>query len=323
MNPLRSFELGVELIVRMVYDQSFKRILTNYFKSLLIVITIAVFPNSKILANDGYAEVYQFLKICSIFGGLEISEGNPILHEECQPIFEDKYEVQLSSSMGDFNSNWVNMGGKAELTRTFSHGKLYDWDKRLSNPQANIRDKLYEQIKPNRIGLRSTNKASKTILNHFDTIAAVLYSQFSTCFGKMHNNARLTRELISKTNFLNKGIPQLSEKQMYVMDKSRIFYNDKDDCDAFDEAFNSVKENIVVNFKKNAMKSTPVTRQCKSTLYVISTTKSFDMNDYPKVCANHYKYNLERIRPIALRVTNAVKKEEMENNKTSSEELIN
>ena len=301
---------------------SFKTIFNN-FKFLLLAVTVAVFPYSKTLANDGYSEVYEFLKICSRFGGLEIGKGNPILHDECQPIFEDKYEVQQSSSMEDFNSNWVNMGGKTELTRTFSYAGLYDWDKRLSNSQANIRDSLYEQIQPNWIGMRSADKAGKTILKHFDTIATVLYSQFSTCFGKMHENSRLTRELISKTNFLKKGTPKLSEKQMYVMDKSGIFYNDEDDCNAFNDAFNNVKSKIIINFKKRAAKSTPVTRQCKSTLYVISTTKSFDMNDYPKVCANHYKYNLERIRPIALRVTNAVKKEEMEKNKTSSEQLIN
>ena len=275
-------------------------------------------------SEENYADVYSFLEACTL-AGIKI-RGTPVLQSECRPIFKDKFTGKVASNLEEFNRDWLNAGGEYELTRPLNITKGSSFltnQYRFSRREANLRDELYESLSPNWYGKINITEASSTIYEFFDVLAPVLYSQFTNCFSKMHNNTRLVRELISKINFLETGNPKLSDRQIFIMDNAGIFSVEKKTCEAFEKAFDKASGKLIENFKANAIESNATKRECKPLVNILSSTKRFRMSDYSPICAKHYKENLDRILPVALRVMNDIQEEEKQKNETSSEQLIN
>lgn len=292
------------------------------FTKVLVFLSALIFMQaSSALSEERYLRVYALFKGCSL--GFKI-DGQFLIADECKSIFEDVYSTTSSSTLESFNQSWVNSGGETTLTQSLvTEESQFGSLNRLTGIEARVRDDFFKQISPNWLGKRKLDKAGAAVVNYFDTLSPMLYSQLSKCFSKSHVNARLVREIISKKNFLKTNKPSLSEKQIALMQKSVIFsVNNTKDCDALESAMNTALPTIISRLKKEILKSNPVKRECKKLAQILSNETSFNVSNYSGVCAEHYKANFERILPLANDIMSEIEQQKLEKDRTSSEQLI-
>ena len=295
------------------------KIVRSIFFAALVMLPLSV---PAFASGQDYREVFKLFKVCSILG-MKI-EGRMLIREECEPIFKETFLRESNESVTSFNDLWASAGGEAALTQmpkiqTGLLGNNYN----LTGGQANARTSLFEELSPNWIGQRKLDKAAHRISYLFKDMYPLVYSQLTKCFSKMHDNARLLRELASKRNYLKSGKPNFSDRDLVLMHISSMFSaSDIDDCEALDNAVSRALPDLIKSFESEVAKSTQAKRECKSFKHYLSNSDYFDTYKLSVVCAEHYERNLKRVLPIARKIMSDIDEAEKSKNQTSTEQLI-
>ena len=295
------------------------KIVRSIFFAALVMVPLSV---PTFASGPDYREVFKLFKACSLLG-MKI-EGTMLIRDECKTIFKETFLRKNQDTVTSFNDLWARAGGEAALTQTpkIQTGLLGN-NYNLTGGQANSRTSLFEELSPNWIGQRKLDEAAQRISYLFEQMHPLVYSQLTKCFSKMHDNARLLRELASKRNYLKSGKPNFSDRDLVLMHKSSIFSaSDIDACEALDSAVSRALPDLIKNFKSEVATSTPAKRECKSFKHYLSNSDFFYTYEHSVVCADHYEHNLKRVLPVARKIMSDIEEAEESKNQTSTEQLI-